>query len=118
MRHTEIKAWEGNEPSQEKLDLFWQLIEDNPGLNWRVEYNGDVTLEVDETVLMVVLGENPLSAREFFGAWEEHSPEYEKYEWNNLPEDLLGTYTVKGIYDTRGYLESTNREYRFVQEGA
>lgn len=90
MRHTELTFWDDYEPSQEKLDKFWNLIEDNDDLNWRVEHNGDVTLEVYSTTPV------------------EHS------------EDLNGRYTIKGIYKPdlsyhRG--DYQERTYFFVQEG-
>jgi hypothetical protein len=80
------------------LDAFWYLIEDKFDEDWRVASNGDVILEVDEDMLIRILDSAPTVALMEFGAYEDHSPEHERYEWYNLPEDLLGTYTIQGIY--------------------
>jgi hypothetical protein len=89
---------DGGQVTQKTLDTFWNLIEDKFDEDWHVAYNGDVTLEVDEALLERILASNPTVALTLFGAFEDHNPENEKYEWYNLPEFLLGTYTIQGIY--------------------
>lgn len=89
---------DGGQITQEALDAFWNLIEDKFDEDWRVDSNGDVILGVDETMLVRILASNPTVALMEFGAYEDRNAEGYWWEWYNLPESLLGTYTIQGIY--------------------
>lgn len=119
MRKTEVTFWKGYEPAQEKLDVFWNLIEDKYEEDWRTDYNGDVVLDVDDAMLEKILHDNTATAWYEFGSHaggqkELNGPKH----FLSRPEHLKGTYIIRGIYDARGYMQHTRREYRFVQEGA
>lgn len=118
MRKTEVTFWKGYEPAQDKLDTFWNLIEDKYEEDWRTDYNGDVVLEVDDAMLERILSDNISTAWYTFGAHKGGQTEDGTRFFLSRPEYLKGTYIIRGIYDTRGYMERTRREYRFVQEGA
>jgi hypothetical protein len=115
----------GNEYSsryfrQEKLDTFWNLIEDKYDEDWRVESNGDVTLEVDDAMLERILSDNSAIAWYDFGSFRGGQREDGTRFYLARPEYLKGTYIIKGIYApdlsyVRG--DYQKREYFFVQEG-
>lgn len=117
MRHTEVTPEEeaSNTELQERLDKFWKLIENDDDLGWRVELSGAVSLLVDEDLLRSVLGDNPTLAMEYFGAYEEHNPEERRWEWIDLPEDLIGLYSIEGIYNDHQALVNGTRTYFFEQ---
>lgn len=118
MRHTEVtpEAEANNSELQEKLDKFWSLIENDEELGWRVEISGAVSLLVDEDLLRSVLNENQVLAMEYFGSYEEHNPEERRYEWVHFPEDLIGLYSIEGIYNERQALVNGPRSYFFEQD--
>lgn len=117
MRHTEVTPEEeaNNTELQTRLNYFWRLIEDRYEDEWRVEYNGTVVLNVTEELLTKILSDNSAEASMYFGAYEEHNPEYRKYEWVNFPEDLIGLYAIEGIYNERQALVNGTRSYSFEQ---
>lgn len=114
IRHTETTP---KDISQMQLELIWTSIETAYEEEWRIDANGDVTLTVDEDMLIRILDDNP-SISATLGALEEHNPENEKWEWVGVPEHLFGTYTIKGVYDaSQRFLWRGERTYFFVQEG-
>jgi hypothetical protein len=117
MRHTEVTPEEeaSNTELQERLDKFWPLIENDEELGWRVEISGAVSLLVDEDLLRSVLGDNPTLAMEYFGSYEEHNPEERRWEWIDLPEDLIGLYSIEGIYNKNQSYVGGPRTYFFEQ---
>lgn len=110
-------VWSTLTSTQAKLDKFWDWIEGMPVTDemWKVEANGDMTLEVDEATLVEILSDDSNKAYEDFDAYEEHSPEAAAWEWHDLPYDLLGTYIIKGVYDASQRLVDGERSYFFVQ---
>lgn len=120
MRKTKVTFWKGYEPPQDKLDAFWNLIEDKYEEDWRTDYNGDVVLEVDDDMLERILRDNYSTAWVAFGSYGggmKPGPKFERYMLER-PEFLKGTYIIRGIYNSRGSMEHTRREYSFLQEGA
>jgi hypothetical protein len=105
---------------QEKLDAFWNLIEDKYEEDWHVEQNGDVTLEVDGEFLEEILHENYSVAYYAFGTWAGgRNAEGESFLLD-MPLYLKGTYIIKGIYaPDLSYVKGDyqTRTYFFVQEG-
>jgi hypothetical protein len=110
-------ALSNNGTFQHKVDKFWDWIEGRYQTDelWRVAANGDMILEVDEALLVKLLGDDGTKAYEDFDAYEEHSPEAAAWEWHDLPYDLLGTYIIKGVYDASQRLVDGERSYFFVQ---
>ena len=117
MRETTVTPAEVGYKYQQQLDAFWNLIENNYEEDWRVEANGDLILEVDADFIEQVCAVNPQIVFEAFKAYEMHNPEYEKWEWINLPEQLCGTYIIKGVYDENQRFINHARRYFFTQEG-
>lgn len=116
MRKTEVTPEEANTSLlQTQLAYMWRLIEDKYDEEWRVEYSGAVVLNVDEALLERILRDNPAEASMYFGAKEEHNPEYEKYEWVDFPEYLIGLYSIQGVYDNYYRLVDGPRSYSFEQ---
>lgn len=119
MRHTEVTPEEAltdaPEDFQEKLDAFWNLIEDGYAEEWRMEYSGIINLRVGEEMLKRILANHHAEAELDFGAYEMHNPEERKYEWVNLPEYLIGLYSIEGIYNERQALVDGPRTYFFEQ---
>ena len=117
MRHTEVTPEEvaNDAELQKRLDHFWNMIEDFYDEEWRVEFSGAVVLDLTEALLEKVLRDNPHSSRLYLGTYEEHNPEYRKYEWVNFPEDLIGLYSIEGIYNERQARVDGTRTYFFEQ---
>ena len=72
MRHTELPG-ETNVYFgffQEKLDAFWNLIEDKYEDEWRMEYSGAINLRVDDAMLERILNDNVETAWYAFGAFK------------------------------------------------
>jgi hypothetical protein len=104
---------------QEKLDTFWDLIEDRYEEDWRVDQNGDVTLVVDDALLERILTENYYVAWYAFGTWSGSDKDGKKFLLDR-PEFLKGTYVIKGIYaPDLSYVKGDyqTRTYFFIQEG-
>ena len=119
MRHTETTGENYLAAKQDKLDIFWTLIEDRYEEDWRVDPNGDITLEVDSDLLERILSDNYATAWYAFGAWAGGYKDGKKFLLDR-PEWLKGTYTIKGIYaPDLSYVKGDyqNRTYFFVQEG-
>jgi hypothetical protein len=120
MRHTEVTPEEAlidaPEDFQQKLDAFWNMIEDGYAEEWRMEYSGIINLRVDEAMLQRILANHPAEATLAFGTYEEHNPEERKWEWVNFPEYLIGLYSIEGIYNERHALVEGPRSYFFDQE--
>lgn len=104
---------------QDKLDTFWNLIENHYEEDWRVDYNGDLILEVDGEFLEEILTENYSVAYYAFGTWAGgRNAEGESFLLG-LPLYLKGTYIIKGVYNDKGHWIHTTdqkREYFFIQE--
>ena len=122
MRHTTTVGTDylGWSTGQEKLDKFWDLIEDNYEEAWHVDQTGDVTLEVDDALLERILSDNPSIAWYHYGAFRGGQKEDGTRFYLARPEFLKGTYIIKGIYApdlsyVRG--DYQKRTYFFVQEG-
>jgi hypothetical protein len=116
MRKTYFEA-EWTPTLQRELDTMWVMIENSYPEDWRVEANGDMTLEVDEDMLNRVLEDHPEIAELDLETYEMHNPENECYEWVNYPEHLIGTYTIKGVYNAAQVYVNHQRHYFFTQEG-
>lgn len=117
MRETTVTPAEAGYKHQQQLDDMWTLIENNYDEDWRVEANGALTLTVDYEMMSRVLSDHPQIVLEAFKAKEDHNPEYQKWEWVNFPEHLLGTYVITGVYDANQRFINHARRYYFVQEG-
>lgn len=119
MRQTQTNGWGylGTPNAQEKLDAFWNLIENHYEEDWRVDANGDLILEVDGEFLEAILTENYSVAYYAFGTWAGgRNAEGESFLLD-LPLYLMGTYTIKGVYLPDQRYVSGLRTYFFVQEG-
>lgn len=106
--------------AQEKLNTFWNLIENHYDEDWRVDANGDITLEVDDAMLERILSDNISIAWYKFGAFRGGLTGEGVRFWLSRPEYLKGTYTIKGIYaPDLSYVKGDfqTRTYFFVQEG-
>ena len=116
-RHTYCvpAAYTHDRDFQKDLNYLWRLIENKYEEDWRVAFNGDLILQVDEAFMERVLRDNPAEASLYFGAHEEHNPENERYEWSDFPEHLEGEYIITGVYDVSQRLVNGNRSYYFVQ---
>lgn len=117
MRHTTVGPEEvaTDVQLQARLDCLWDLIEDHYEEEWRVEYSGAVVLDMTEALLTRILRSDGDKALLCFGAYEEHNPEYQKYEWVNFPDDLLGLYSIQGIYSNYYTRVDGPRSYFFEQ---
>lgn len=118
-RKTEIAA--GTTPKkwapwmQRDLEFMWQIIEGDEE-NWRMTYDNTSTYVLDEERMVRLFADNGDDAYEAFDASEEHSPEAGAWEWHNLPDHLLGTYTIKGQYSGLGYfIPEGNITYHFSE---
>lgn len=115
-RNTQITPEEANDPLlQAELDKLWDFIENKYEDEWRVEFNGTMSLQVTEGLLERILRDNPIEASLHFGAHEEHNPENERYEWSGFPEHLTGLYSITGVYSNHYTLVDGPREYFFEQ---
>lgn len=103
--------------SQYDLDKFWDWIEGMPTTDemWKVEANGDMTLEVDEETLVEILEDDMNKAHEDFDTYALQDRETGEWDIVDLPYDLLGTYIIKGVYDASQRLVDGERSYFFVQ---
>lgn len=123
MRHTEVPEehrltdYLTLSTTQEKLDAFWNLIENNYEDEWRVTYSGAVVLVVDDAMLERVLHDNVAVAWFKFGSnlggWDENNHRY----FTSRPEWLKGLYTIEGIYapESMNYIGG-ERTYGFEPE--
>ena len=104
-------------PAQGVFDTFWNWIEGMPVTDemWRVEANGDMVLVVDEDTLTEILKDDLTKAYEDFDTYEVHDEEARAYIVQDLPYFLLGTYTIKGVYDANQRLVDGERTYFFIQ---
>lgn len=104
-------------PSQHELDKFWDWLEAYPVEEmWRVQANGDMVLVVDEYVLTKILFDDQTKAYEDFEVFEERERETGAWVVHNLPYQLCGTYTIKGVYAANQKLVDGERTYFFSQE--
>lgn len=83
---------------QEKLDAFWELIENHYEEEWRVEYSGSVVLVVDDAMLERVLSDNIAVAWYTFGSNKGGLDENGLKSFTNRPEWLKGLWSIQGIY--------------------
>ena len=120
MRHTEMSLkYPKSAPTQTELDKFWDKIEGMPFTDedWRIEANGDMTLTVDEEYLTKLLFDDENDAFEKWGVYEERESDTGAYVVHNLPEQFIGVYTIKGVYDASQRLVDTDeRTYFFSDE--
>lgn len=105
-------------PSQRELDTFWNWIDGTPATDelWKVEANGDMVLVVDEETLTSILFEDETKAYEDFEVFEEREADTGAWVVHNLPYELLGTYTVRGVYNAKQELVTEDVTYFFSQE--
>jgi len=105
-----------NAPRQADLNAMWDLIEEHMEEDWKVNLDGSCSLVVDDRVMEKIFEQHPVDALTRFGAFEEHDEENRRYEWRNLPESLMGTYTIAGIYDANARYINGERTYYFSME--
>lgn len=120
MRHTETP--EGKDSlqwhiTQEKLDAFWELIENHYEDEWRVEFSGSVVLVVDDAMLERILNDNIAVAWYTFGSNKGGLDENGRNSFTNRPEWLKGLWSIQGIYapTTMAYIGGP-RTYHFESE--
>jgi hypothetical protein len=103
--------------SQFELDKFWNWIEGMPVTDemWKVEANGDMTIEVDEKTLIEILKDDLNKAWYDFDYYSVRENETGEHVYHGLPYELLGTYIIKGVYDANQRLVDGERTYFFVQ---
>jgi hypothetical protein len=116
-RKTYIDADEYSLTLQEKLDKFWDWIEGMPVTDemWKVEANGDMVLVVDEATMIEILEDDMGKAYEDFGPYHMTDRETGEDVIYGIPFYLLGTYTIKGVYDASQRLVDGERTYFFTQ---
>lgn len=89
-----------DEPTQEELELVWELMEDVAEDGWlRPDQNGNVSQEVDEDDLRKLLMTSMPKAASAFGYVRIYGEEAEVHEFN-FPAYLCGTYTVQHVYSS------------------
>lgn len=105
-------------PSQLELDKFWGWIDGTPQTDemWRVQANGDMVLVVDEETLVGILEDDMNKAHEDFDTFTMRDNETGEWDLYQLPYNLLGTYTIRGIYNDKQELVSGEVTYFFSQE--
>jgi len=114
MRTTNVTP-EETAPRQEDLDVMWGFIENHYEEEWRVEANGDLTLEVDGELLEEILSDNYAEAWFKFGTWAGgRNAEGESFLLD-MPLRLIGEYIIKGVYNANQRLVNGEREYFFLQ---
>lgn len=120
MRHTELPEEVGIQYTtslfQEKLDAFWNLIEDKYEDEWVVEYSGAINLRVDDAMLERILNDNVADAWYVFGAFKGGNKDGKRF-FLSRPENLKGLYSITGIYNERQALVDGPRSYFFEPEG-
>jgi hypothetical protein len=102
---------------QEKLDAFWNLIEDKYEDEWRMEYSGALNLRVDPEFLEQILFDNYAEAWLKFGAWAGGRTAEGENFLLDMPLNLCGLYSITGIYNERQALVDGPRSYYFEPEG-
>lgn len=105
-------------PRQNVFDTFWNWIEETPQTDemWRVQPTGDMVLVVDEETLVAILSDDLTKAHEDFDYYEDQESDTGAWVTHNLPDYLLGTYTIKGVYDEFNRYVDGERTYFFSQE--
>lgn len=120
MRLTEYPEEQGDflglHTTQEKLDKFWELIENHYEDEWRVEYSGAVNLVVDDAMLERILSDNVAEAWYVFGSNRGGVDEHGHKCFTNRPEWLKGLYSITGIYNERQAYVGGPRSYFFEPE--
>jgi hypothetical protein len=120
MRHTELPEEISDFfpliSAQEKMDAFWELIENHYEEEWRVEISGAVSLLVDDHMLERVLHDNVAVAWFKFGSnlggWDENDRRY----FTSRPEWLKGLWSIEGIYNDKQAYVGGERTYHFEPE--
>jgi hypothetical protein len=120
MRHTElpeeVSRFYTNESTREKLDAFWELIENHYEDEWRIEISGIVSLVVDDAMLERVLNDNIAVAWYTFGSnkggWDENNRRY----FTSRPEYLKGLWSIEGVYNHKMAYVGGPRTYAFEPE--
>lgn len=114
---TQIK-YPQSAPTQLELDKFWDWIEETPFTDedWKVEANGDMILTVDEEYLTKLLFDDENKAYDQFNVWEERESDTGAWVVSNLPEQLIGVYTIKGVYNAKQELVDGERAYHYSDE--
>jgi len=100
---------------QTRLDHFWTLIENHYEEEWRVQANGDLTLTVDSDMLERVLKDNYAQSWLAFGTFNGGQTAEGKKFLLHRPENLIGEYVIKGVYDASQRLVNGERTYFFTQ---
>ena len=121
MRHTELPEEVGDNSylklnTQGKLDAFWNFIENHFEEDWKIAFNGDVILTVDDEFLEEILTANYAEAYLKFGTWRGgRNAEGESFLLD-MPLYLRGTYIIKGIYNANQKFINGTRTYFFEPE--
>lgn len=102
---------------QMKVNKFWKWIENHYEEEWHVQANGDLILTVDSDMLERVLSDNYAEAWLAFGTFRggQTPPPESKRFLLHRPENLMGEYIIKGVYDASQRLVNGPREYFFLQ---
>ena len=112
---TKLEDWTATWTFQEKLDKFWNLIEDMYEEEWRVQGDGSMILTVDSAMLERILKDNVATAWYAFGSFGGGQTEAGERFMIHRPEYLIGEYIIKGVYDASQRLVDGPREYFFIQ---
>ena len=97
VENPELRSW----AFQAKLEKMWQILESDEEI-WRMTETNEQVCVLDWETMDEVFSRNWVDAREAFDTYDEHNPETLRYEWHNRPEELIGTYTIKGQYTISG----------------
>lgn len=104
-----------SQPLQEALEAMWELLERADEVFRMNELSEEVCV-LDEDLMQRLMALAPHYFKQRFGTEEVHSPADEAYVWENVPDYLLGTYTIRGRYTTGGHLIPNPRLTYFFSE--
>jgi len=107
--------WFTQTSMQNSLNLFWNLIENHYEEEWHVQANGDLILMVDSDMLERVLTDNYAQAWLNWGTFRGGQTAEGKKFLLHRPENLIGEYVIKGVYDASQRLVNGERTYFFTQ---
>jgi len=80
-----------------EMDKFWDLIEDKYEEEWRVEFNGTMSLQVTDALLQRIRRDNPEAARDLYS------------------DKFIGLWSIEGVYSNYYTLVDGPRTYSFEQ---
>lgn len=105
-----------SQPLQEALEAMWVLLENRAEDVFKMNELSEEVCVLHEDLLQQLATLEPEYFEKHFASYEVHSLEERAYVWENLPDYLLGTYTIRGRYTTGGHLIPNPRPTYFFSE--